>query len=373
LPGERFHHLVLTDDASANQAAFDKLLSSESGGTVRLPAGTFVLDRGVTVGPDWTLAGAPHEDGPVATWLTSSASDGQPIVHVLGSHVAIEDIGFLPPPCSPGEHGGDLGTAITVGRYLYPVEAEWIESIRIRRVQVQRRDARAANCIAVVGAVCDIDISQASIVGGCTGVAVHWGAVGDGVDSITGPSYHPHRVAISGLCVSDAFEGFYLSSVHDVDVSDVCLSDVEIGFRLLPGDNTDRFHPSSRNSVGERIRVSRACVSWNGPLYAVRVAGWGRSEIDHSIRVLEYRDVVIEDCTLVALPLLASARNNGRLRARSPIVMEQASGVLLDNIRVDARGDQQNGFRMSTACCSVRTTSPPGPRRPWSGTPQATR
>ncbi|MDG4798239.1 hypothetical protein [Micromonospora sp. WMMD1082] len=358
------YDLVLTDDATANQEAIERLLASGAGGTVRLPAGTFPLERGVVVGSGWTLAGAAHGDGPVATWLTSSASDGQPIVHVLGSRVAIRDVGFLPPPCAPGEHGGDRGTAITVGSYFYPAEAEWIEEIEIRRVQVERRDARAANCIAVVGAVRDITIAEVSIVGGCTGIAVHWGAVGEGVDAIVGPSYHPHHLTIRDLRVSDAFEGFYLSSVHDVVVERVCLSEVEIGFRLLPGDNTDRFHASDGSAVGERIRVSHACVSWNGPLYAVRIAGWGRSEIDHSVRVLEYRDVLVRECTLVPLPL-ATGGSGDPLRPRSPVVIEQAAGVLLDAIRVDSR----NGA--GAACCPLRDAGPVDPRRP--SVPQAPR
>ncbi|MBX7267636.1 hypothetical protein KIF24_17405 [Micromonospora sp. Llam7] len=354
----RSSELVLTDDAAANQEAVDRLLASRPGGTMRLPAGTFPLDRGIVLGPGWTLAGAEHGDGPVTTWLTSSATDGQPVVQVLGSRVTIEDVGFLPPPASPGEHGGDLGTAITIGRYLYPAEAEWIEGIQVRRVQVERRDARAANCIAVVGAVRDIAISDVSIVGGCTGIAVHWGAVGEGVDSIAGPSYHPHHLGISDLRVSDAFEGFYLSSVHDVEVERVCLSDVEIGFRLLPGDNTDRFHSDGAKLVGERIRVSGACVSWNGPLYAVRVAGWGRSEIDHSIRVLEYRDVVVRDCTLVPLPVTTSGSGDP-LRPRSPVVIEQAAGVVLDGIRIDSRQGLPGRTDLAGgACCSLRAAGP---------------
>ena len=325
----------LTADPAANRRAIERLLASAAGGTLHLPAGTFPLDGGLVVGSGWTLAGAPQQDGQVRTWLTSSVSDGQPIVHVLGSQVTIQDIGFRPPPASPGEHGGDRGTAITVGRYLYPAEADWIEEIQLRGVRVERPDTRAANCIALVGAVRHLTVADVSIVGGCTGIAVHWGAVGDSVSSIRGPSYHPHHIDIRDLAVADAFEGFYLSSVHDVSVERACLSDVEIGFRLLPGDNTDRFHADADNIVGERIRVSDARVAWNGPLYAIRVAGWGRSEVDHSVRVLEYRDVVVSDCTLVPLP---TAGAKEPLRSRTPVVVEQAAGVLLDNIRVDLRG-----------------------------------
>ncbi|WP_018801561.1 hypothetical protein [Salinispora arenicola] len=366
----RAYELELTGDGATNRRAIEELLATGAGGTVRLPAGTFPLDSGVVLGSGWTLSGAEHGDGPVRTWLTSASSDGQPLVHVLGSQVAIQDIGFLPPPCEPGEHGGDLGTAITVGKYLYPAEAEWIEEIRIRRVQVQRQDARAANCIAIVGAARDITVSDVSIVSGCTGIAVHWGAVGDSVDSIVGPSYHPHHITISDLRVSDAFEGFYLSSVHDIEVNRVCLSDVEIGFRLLPGDNTNHFHSSSGNSVGERIRISRTCVSWNGPLFAVRIAGWGRSEIDHSIRVLEYKDVVVEDCTFVPLPPATPDSGNAQ-RPRSPIVIEQASGVVLDGIRVELRGQPQDSAGPAEeACCSLRADATVHSRQPLAGVPQ---
>ncbi|MBL6277247.1 hypothetical protein JMF97_13885 [Micromonospora fiedleri] len=335
MPATDRHDVPLGADPAANRQAIERLLADHAGGTLHLPAGTFPLDGGIVVGAGWTLAGAPRHDGPVRTWLTSSASDGQPIVHVLGSQVTIQDIGFRPPPVSPGEHGGDRGTAITVGSYLYPAEAEWIEGIQLRRVRVERPDTRAANCIALVGAVRHLTLTDVSIVGGCTGIAVHWGAVGDSVSSISGPSYHPHHIDIQDLVVSDAFEGFYLSSVHDVSVQRARLSDVEIGFRLLPGDNTDRFHVGDDNAIGQRIRVSEARVSWNGPLYAIRIAGWGRSEVDHSVRVLEYRDVVVTDCTLVPLPVIGA---KDPLRSRTPVVVEQASGVLLDNIRVDLRG-----------------------------------
>ncbi|MFF5218716.1 hypothetical protein [Micromonospora sp. NPDC000442] len=346
------HDLTLADDPAANRRTLERILTSGTGGTVRLPAGTFTLDRGVVLGPDWTLTGAAHGNGPVTTWLTSSSSAGEPVVHVLGSRVTVQDIGFLPPPCAPGEHGGDRGTAITIGSYLYPAETEWIEDIEIRRVQVERRDERAANCVAVMGAVRDITISDVSIVGGCTGIAVHWGAVGDGVDSIVGPSYHPHHLEIRDLRVSDAFEGFYLSSVHDVAVDRVHLSEVEIGFRLLPGDNTDRFHPGGDEPVGARIRVCGAHVAWNGPLYAVRIAGWGRSEIDHSFRVLEYRDVVVRDCTFVPLPLATAGPGDAR-RPRSPIVVEQASGVILEGISVDLRADAV-GSQLDEGATAVR-------------------
>ncbi|MFF0717773.1 hypothetical protein [Micromonospora sp. NPDC003816] len=336
MTGSPGHDPVLTDDPTANRAAVARILGSGSGGTLRLPAGTYPLDRGLVVGDGWTLAGAPPADGTVRTWLTSSTSDGEPLIHVLGSRVTVRDIGLRPPPCAPGSHGGDRGTAVTVGRYLYPAETEWISDVRIHGVRVERPGTRTANCVTLVGAVRDVVISDVTIVGGCTGVAVHWGAVGDGVDAIRGPSYHPHHVTISDLRVSDAFEGFYLSSVHDVEVDRACLSEVEIGFRLLPGDNTDRFHRAHGTSIGERIRVSRIHVAWNGPLYAVRVAGWGRSEVDHSVRVLEYRDVVVTDCTLVPLPP-ATPGPADPLRARAPVVVEQATGVVLEAIRVDLR------------------------------------
>jgi hypothetical protein len=224
--------------------------------------------------------------------------DGTPVLHVLGGGVRITDLTVCPPPADPGEHGGDAGTAITVGRYLYPAPPDWIADVRLARIHVERPGHRASNSIALMGAVRDVALDDVTVHGGYTGVAVHWGAVGAGVGDITGPSYHPHHLAIRGLRVDDAVEGFYLSSVHDVLVSGAHLHDVEMGFRLLPGDNTDRFLRDPAAVIGERIEVRDVCVRWTGERYAVRVAGWGRSEIDGMVTMLRYADTVIRDCVL---------------------------------------------------------------------------
>ena len=96
-----------------------------------------------------------------------------------------------------------------------------------------------------------------------------------------------------------------------------------MGFRLLPGDNTDRFVGSP--VVGSAIKISDVCVRWHGPRYAVRVAGWGRSEIDGVVSVLRYRDCVIRDCVLLGA---------GTGDAWSPIVVERATGVALHNTTI---------------------------------------
>jgi hypothetical protein len=240
--------------------------------------------------------------------------------------VRISDLGLRPPPADPGEHGGDLGTAITVGRYLYAGPPEWIADVEIARVHVERPGERAANSIALMGAVRDVTLDGVTVRGGHTGVAVHWGAVGADVATVVGPTYHPHKLTIADLRVRDAVEGFYLSSVHDVRVAGACLRDVEMGFRLLPGDNTDRFAPPG---VGERIEVAGVCVRWTGDKYGVRVAGWGRSEVDGVVSVLRYTDTVIRDCVIA-----------GRGDASwSPVLMDRADGVELRDIRVQSATD----------------------------------
>ncbi|MEV6695198.1 hypothetical protein AB0M35_27370 [Micromonospora sp. NPDC051196] len=74
----------LTADAAANRRAIERLLAGAAGGTLHLPAGTFPLDGGLIVGPGWTLAGAPQQNGQVRTWLTSSAGDIPPHRSSLG-------------------------------------------------------------------------------------------------------------------------------------------------------------------------------------------------------------------------------------------------------------------------------------------------
>ncbi|WP_306213055.1 hypothetical protein [Actinoplanes sp. RD1] len=320
------HRPVLTADAGRNRRVLQEILDTVPAGKLELPPGEHTIADGLRVPGGWTLRGsevAGAGGGRPGTWLTSTGTTGHPVLHVLGSDVAVSDLGLRPPPADPGEHGGDRGTAITVGDYLYESTPSWIGRVDIRRVQVSRLHEKHANCIALMGAVRDITLHDVTVQGGYTAVAVHWGAVGADVASIEGPTYHPHRLTITDLRVRDALEGFYLSSVHDVRVDGACLRDVEMAFRLLPGDNTDRF--VSSDVVGSTIEISNVCAQWNGPRYAVRAAGWGKSEIDGLVSTLAYRDASIHHCTL---------RGAGTGASWSPILMEQAEGVELHDITV---------------------------------------
>jgi hypothetical protein len=345
------HRPQLSADAAHNRRALQQVLDTVPPGKLELPPGRHVIADGLRVPGGWTVRGASvagANGGPPQSWLESSGAGGHPVLHVLGSDVSINDLGLRPPPADPGEHGGDRGTAITIGAYLYSSAPHWIQRVDVRRVHVSRPFDRAANCIAVMGAVRDVSLHDVTVRGGYTGLAVHWGAVGADVSTIQGPTYHPHRLTITDLRVRDAVEGFYLSSVHDVRVAGVCLRQVEMGFRLLPGDNTNRFvtaaytEGSSPADVGARIEIAGACVWWTGPRYGVRVAGWGRSEVDGLVSVLPYTDAVIRDCRLVG---------TGSAGLWSPVVVEQASGVELHDIRVDSTPSST-----SDSCCALADT-----------------
>jgi len=355
------HRPALTADAARNRRVLQEALDTASPGKLELPPGEHTISDGLRVPGGWTIRGASvigANGSPPASWLVSTGTTGHPVLHVLGSDVSISDVGLKPPPADPGEHGGDRGTAITIGEYLYAETPQWIQRVDVRRVHVSRPHDRAANCIAIMGAVRDIALHDVTVRGGYTGVAVHWGAVGADVASIVGPTFHPHRLNITDLRVRDAIEGFYLSSVHDVRVLGSCLRDVEMGFRLLPGDNTNRFVPapyadasplsadtssevgasstgidaatdgraSSAGDIGARIEIADACVRWTGPRYGVRVAGWGRSEVDGLVSVLAYTDATIRDCHIVGA---------GSGDAWSPVLIEQATGVELRDIRIE--------------------------------------
>lgn len=325
------HRPELTSDAADNRRVLQEALDAAPAGELEVPRGEWTITDGLRVPDGWTIRGAevvdPAAEDPAST-LVSVGSTGHPMLHVVGSDVAISDLGLKPPPADPGEHGGDRGTAITIGDYLYESAPTWIQRVDVRRVYVSRPGERHANCIAIMGAVREIDVHDVTVRGGYTGVAVHWGAVGADVASIVGPTFHPHRLSLTGLRVRDAIEGFYLSSVHDVRVSNACLRDVEMGFRLLPGDNTNRYVPSAYSDpagdaslavdIGSRIEITDCCVTWDGPRYGIRVAGWGRSEVDGLVTVLKYHDTLIRDCTVVG---------TGTGDAWSPIVVEQAAGV----------------------------------------------
>ena len=313
------HRPVLGADPADNRRALQDILDAEPGGTLELPPGEHTIADGLRVPGGWIVTGSAER----GTWLSSAGTTGHPVLHVTGSDVAVRDLGLRPPPADPGEHGGDRGTAVTVGDYLYRDTPEWIERVDLRGLRIERPGERNANCVALMGAVRDITVHDLDVTGGYTAVAVHWGAAGANVHAITGPTYHPHRLTVTDLRVRDAVEGFYLSSVHDVRVAGACLQDVEMGFRLLPGDNTDRFVPST--AVGSAIEISGICVRWNGPLYAVRVAGWGRSEVDGVVSTLRYRDTVVRDCVL---------RGAGSRDSWSPVVVERAEGVELRAVSV---------------------------------------
>ncbi|MFY1705354.1 hypothetical protein ACN28G_27145 [Micromonospora sp. WMMA1923] len=358
----------LGPDPELNRAHLQKLLDSAPGGVLALPAGRYPLAHGLTVPAGWTVRGAPSVSAPPSgssgrspappsgssgsgpvppsggpvTWLTVDAPDDRPVLHVLGSQVSVRDLGLRPAPSRPGEHDGDRGTGLTVGRYLYPGTPQWLSGVDVRRVHVDHGDNRAANAVALMGAVRDVTVQDVTVTGGHTGLAVHWGAIGASVDTIVGPSYHPNRLRVAGLRVRDAVEGFYLSAVHDVTVSGVCLRGVEMGFRLLAGDNTDRYHRDPQARICERIDIRGVCVTWTGPRYGVRVAGWGRSEVDGLVSRLEYVDTTIRDTVLRRAPGGSSA--GSAQRGWSPLLVEHADTVGLHDIRIEPPTD---------ACCSL--------------------
>jgi hypothetical protein len=261
--------------------------------------------------------------------------DATPLLRMLGSGARMSDLTLELPTADTGRHDGDRGTGITVGQYLYSAATGWIEDVEIARVTVRRGGRCAANSIAVMGAVRHVRLLDIDVGGGGTAIAVHWGAVGESVGTIVGPSYHPHDLTIAGLTVRDAFEAFYLSSVHDVSVRDVTAASVEIGFRLLPGDNVDLYRERGEVSdVSSRIDIADCRVGWCG-LYGIRVAGWGRSEVDHRVRRLDYHDVAIRNVRLHAEPSL-HRRHHGR---RAGVVVDEATGVAFADVKTGGTVD----------------------------------
>jgi hypothetical protein len=302
------------------QAALDKK------GSVRLPPGRIPLTGGVVLHESDRLTGTGN------TILAATESAAEPVLHVIGARAKIQDLSITLPTSVPGPHDGARFTAITIGDYLYPDRPTWINDVSIRRVRVRRPAQCPANSIAVVGAVRRLTLRDIDVEGGGTGVAVHWGAVATSVSDITGPSYHPHELTIDGLRVRNAFEGFYLSSVHDVDVHDFVCDNVEIGFRLLAGDNADTYHENPKTSqVSRRIVVRDGRIRWRGR-YAIRVAGWGRSEVDRSVRRLPYRDVTVTACDLTAIEAAGSPDS----RSRAAVVLEHGDGVRFADVAIAA-------------------------------------
>jgi len=293
-------------------------------GSVTLPSGRVPVTGGLV------LAAAARLSGSRNTVLAATAASAQPVVHILGPDAHLSDLTITLPTSKPGPHDGARFTAVTIGDYLYPDAPIWTDGVSLRRIRIQRPAQCAANSIAIMGAVRRTSLCDIEVTGGGTGLAVHWGAIATSVSEITGPSYHPHDLRIKRLTVRDAFEAFYLSSVHDVLVRGFHADNVEIGFRLLPGDNADRYHEDPEASqVSQRISVRGGRIRWRG-IYGIRVAGWGRSEVDRSLRSLPYQRVAVTDCDLTAIASPPAAAST----TRASVVLESAEGVHFSGIAI---------------------------------------
>lgn len=335
-------------DAAGNTALIAGVLGSDNGGRIRLPPGRYPVG-GLVIRAGWTIEG---DD----TTLVQPVATAEPLLHVVGSDVTLRGLRLELPASSPGPHDGAHWTGITVGHYLYGDEPAALTGVRLEDLTVTRAGRCAANSVTVIGAVSDLRIQGLDVTGGGTGLMVHWGGIGATVSSITGPTYHPHDLAIDGLSVHEAFEGFCLSSVHDAVVRDVRCDDVEIGFRLLAGDNGDRFHVLGADSeVNRRITVAGCEIGWSGDLYAIRVAGWGRSEVDGLISHRAFEDLQLADCRIMPLPIGTgeprpdqrpagiggprSGRGSGGTReprgGRRPVVLEDAGAIDLSGVTVE--------------------------------------
>jgi hypothetical protein len=316
----------LGDDGDKNGAVLRELLCDAEPGHVVLPGGRYPITGGLVLGDSWSLSGA-------GTTLWRKEAEQDPLIQVLGSDVAVSDLSLELPDASPGPHDGAEWTAITIGRYFYTERPDWIERITVERVVIRRAGRCAANTVTLIGAVRDARFTDLEVHGGGTALMAHWGAVGAGVTAISGHSLHPHHFRVDGLRVYDAFEGFCLSSVHDVDVRDVRCEGVEIGFRLLAGDNTDRYHEHGADSgINQRLRIEGCDIGWCGDLYAIRVAGWGRSEVDGAVTTRGYVDLGLREITIRPLPVFVPDRP--ARSGRRPIVVEDADPIDLDDIRV---------------------------------------
>ncbi|ADB29617.1 hypothetical protein Kfla_0495 [Kribbella flavida DSM 17836] len=318
----------LGGDGDSNGALLRDLLRTAEPGHVVLPAGSYPITGGLVLTDHWSLSGSA-----AGTTLWRAEAEQAPLIHVLGSDVAVSDLLIELPDASPGPHDGAEWTAVTVGRYFYPERPRWIERITLERLVVRRAGRCAANNLTLIGAVRHARFSDLEVHGGGTAFIAHWGAVGAGVSDISGHSLHPHHFEVDGLRVHDAFEGFCLSSVHDVQVRHVRCEGVEIGFRLLPGDNTDRYHENGAASgINQRLLVEDCDIGWCGDLYAVRVAGWGRSEVDGAVTTRGYLWLDLRDVTVRPLPVVVADRPPRE--GRRPIVVEDAGPVDLGGVSV---------------------------------------
>ncbi|TDD27239.1 hypothetical protein E1218_10970 [Kribbella turkmenica] len=331
----------LTGDGDQNGALLRGLLNDSEPGRVFLPTGSYPITGGLVLTDSWRLCGS-------GTTLWRREAEEAPLIHVLGSGVSVTDLTLELPDATPGPHDGAEWTAITIGRYFYTEKPEWIERITVERVVIRRAARCPANNITLIGAVRAARIANVEVHGGGTAVMAHWGAVGAAVNDITGHSLHPHHFQVEGLRVHDAFEAFCLSSVHDVEVRDVRCERVEIGFRLLPGDNTDRYHEKGADSgINRRLSIRGCDIGWCGDLYAIRVAGWGRSEVDGTVTTRAYTDLVVRDVTVRTLPLVVHGR--APREGRRPIVIEDAGLVDLDHVRVLSDGAVVNASHVHGA------------------------
>lgn len=313
-------------DADANGKLLRDLLDGTGPGRVVLPAGDYPISGGLVLTDDWTLTGS-------GTTLRRTEAEQAPLIHVLGSGVTVADLTLELPDASPGPHDGAEWTALTIGRYFYPEKPDWIGQITVERLVVRRPGRCAANNITLIGAVHEVHLTDLEVHGGGTAFIAHWGAVGANVHDITGHSLHPHHFRVEGLRVYDAFEAFCLSSVHDVEVRDVLSERVEIGFRLLPGDNTDRYHEKGADAgINQRLLVHGCDLGWCGDLYAIRVAGWGRSEVDGAVTTRAFVDLDVRDVTVRPQPVVVAGRPPRP--GRQPVVIEDAGSVDLADVRV---------------------------------------
>lgn len=316
----------LSGDGNKNGVLLRGLLTGREPGRVVLPPGSYPISAGLVLTDSWSLSGS-------GTTLWRPEAEEAPLIRVLGSGVSITDLTLELPDASPGPHDGAEWTAITIGQYFYADKPEWIEQIAVERIVIRRTGRCAANNITLIGAVQDARFTDIEVHGGGTAFIAHWGAVGAGVSDITGHSLHPHHFQVDGLRVYDAFEAFCLSSVHDVQVRDVRCERVEIGFRLLPGDNTDRYHEKGADAgINQRLSIHGCDIGWSGDLYAIRIAGWGRSEVDGAITTRTYVDLDLRDVTIRPLPVLVAG--HPPRQDRRPVVLEDAGPVNLDDVRV---------------------------------------
>jgi hypothetical protein len=280
-------------------AVADPITEIQSGksGEVLLPPGETHVHGEVQVTRPLRIAGA----GAGRTVLVFHIGARQCAFRILSSNVVLEDVEIrVDMRDQPGPHDGEYGTAVTIGRYLYGEKDQIreIQNVTVRRVAIRRvAGSWPANSIFGGGAVSKVLLEHITIEGGLLGVGFHWGAAGKDVGKITGKTYHPHGLVLRDVEVVDSVEGFWFSSCYDVDVQGVVVRRCSFVFRLLPGDNGARFadaaeKPKISSNIAIRNVYAYDVIS---TLFAVRITGWGRSEIDKKESLVAYRDTSIEN------------------------------------------------------------------------------